>query len=379
VRGGRAGGRRAGAGIPWCAVMVCAATVGGLPVCPSTRLPAVHAQGIHAEVGRLFEADGWTTYRLGIERGIAGPVHIALYGTHLRDESPLGRRHWGLGSDLVVLRGRRSGPYLIGGLAGGLSSDSLDDWWHSWSAGGGYQLVLANAIALAGEARWRNVNPGRRDGVEVSVSLGALFGGSGRKPHPQTAPLADGPPPPDLPPDEAALASAAPASAPPPVVLERGSPRSPPRPPPLATVAPAAGAKPRARVAVADSVVATALEALGSGYRLGGTTVEGFDCSGLIQHAYARHGIQLPRVSRDQAKEGEPVKRDLDALRPGDILTFSQRGGRVTHVGLYLGDGRFVHSARRGVQVSTLSEDDPYGRWYWRRWVGARRIVTSDE
>ncbi|MGH7628881.1 MAG: C40 family peptidase, partial [Gemmatimonadales bacterium] len=73
------------------------------------------------------------------------------------------------------------------------------------------------------------------------------------------------------------------------------------------------------------------------------------------------------------------VKRDLDTLRPGDILTFSQRGGRVTHVGLYLGDGRFVHSARRGVQVSALSDSDPYGRWWWKRWVGARRIVTSNQ
>jgi len=324
-----------------------------LPACPPARLPALHAQGITAQVGRLLEADGWTTYRLGIERGLVGPVSLALYGTHLRDESPLGRRHWGAGSDLVVLRGRRSGPYLIGGLAGGFSSDSLDDWWHSWSAGGGYQLVLAGAIALAGEARWRNVSPGRRDGVEVSVRLGALFGGAGSgspRARAPEAPLADLPPAPDGRPEVVD-----PRAPPPAVVVER--PSSPP--PPL----------------LADSVVATALEALGTNYRLGGTTSEGFDCSGLIQHAYARHGIKLPRVSRDQAKEGVPVKRELDALRPGDILTFSQRGGRITHVGLYLGDGRFVHSARRGVQVSTLSDTDPEGRWYWKRWVGARRIV----
>jgi cell wall-associated NlpC family hydrolase len=69
------------------------------------------------------------------------------------------------------------------------------------------------------------------------------------------------------------------------------------------------------------------------------------------------------------------VDKQLDALLPGDILTFSNNGGRVTHVGLYLGDGRFIHSASDGVQISLLSPDDVYGRWWWRRWVGARRVA----
>jgi cell wall-associated NlpC family hydrolase len=62
-------------------------------------------------------------------------------------------------------------------------------------------------------------------------------------------------------------------------------------------------------------------------------------------------------------------------LLPGDLLTFSNRGGPVTHVGLYIGERRFIHSATRGVQVSLLSQDDPYGRWWYVRWVGVRRIV----
>jgi cell wall-associated NlpC family hydrolase len=69
------------------------------------------------------------------------------------------------------------------------------------------------------------------------------------------------------------------------------------------------------------------------------------------------------------------VKTSLAALAPGDLLTFSNRGGPVTHVGLYVGEGRFIHSASHGVQVSTLSGDDPYGRWWYVRWVGARRLV----
>jgi len=62
---------------------------------------------------------------------------------------------------------------------------------------------------------------------------------------------------------------------------------------------------------------------------------------------------------------------------PGDILTFRKSSkGAVSHVGLYLGDGRFIHSASGGVQVSVLSPDDPYGKWWWQRWAGARRIVA---
>jgi cell wall-associated NlpC family hydrolase len=128
---------------------------------------------------------------------------------------------------------------------------------------------------------------------------------------------------------------------------------------------------------VTDSVIATATSAMGRPYEYGGTGTGGggFDCSGLIQYAYGQHGISLPRRSADQAREGTGVKKDYLALQPGDILTFSNRGGPVTHVGLYIGEGRFIHSATRGVQVSTLSADDPYGRWWYVRWVGVRRIV----
>jgi cell wall-associated NlpC family hydrolase len=78
----------------------------------------------------------------------------------------------------------------------------------------------------------------------------------------------------------------------------------------------------------------------------------------------------------DQALQGAKIDKRPEALLPGDILTFSNGGGRVTHVGLYLGEGKFIHSANDGVQVSLLSADDVSGRWWWRRWVGARRIVS---
>ena len=98
----------------------------------------------------------------------------------------------------------------------------------------------------------------------------------------------------------------------------------------------------------------------------GGTGADGggFDCSGLIQYAYGQHGVTLPRTSAEQAREGRAVKKDPAHLLPGDLLTFSNSGGPVTHIGLYVGGGRFIHSATRGVQVSVLSDDDPYGRWW---------------
>ena len=125
--------------------------------------------------------------------------------------------------------------------------------------------------------------------------------------------------------------------------------------------------------------MATAKDAMGRPYEWGGTGTNGggFDCSGLIQHAYGKHGVPLPRTSRDQAREGRAIPRERGSLRPGDLLTFSNTGGPVTHVGLYIGDGRFIHSASQGVQVSVLSGDDPYGRWWYKRWVGARRIVDD--
>ena len=131
-----------------------------------------------------------------------------------------------------------------------------------------------------------------------------------------------------------------------------------------------------------EGVVASARVALGKPYLYGGTGrgSTGFDCSGLIQYAYAQQGIILPRVSSAQASAGKEVEKSLDALSRGDILTFaSQPGGsRVSHVGLYLGDGRFIHSSSsRGVMESTLSGTDPNGQWWFVRWVGARRVIGS--
>ncbi len=120
---------------------------------------------------------------------------------------------------------------------------------------------------------------------------------------------------------------------------------------------------------------------MGTPYRWGATGADaggGYDCSGLIWRSFAAQGIWLPRVSYEQARAGIAIPRKPIALEPGDLLTFSRvPGGPVQHVGLYIGGGNFVHSSGwdRGVVVSSLAPGDPKGRWWWRRWVGVRRLT----
>jgi cell wall-associated NlpC family hydrolase len=124
---------------------------------------------------------------------------------------------------------------------------------------------------------------------------------------------------------------------------------------------------------IRTSVVEMALEAMGTPYVWGGTSENGFDCSGLIQYSYRQHGIELPRVSRAQMRAGMAVERNVGALQPGDVLGFNaESGGRITHVGLYVGENQFIHSSPRGVEMADLTTR------YWRQhWVGARRFVMD--
>jgi cell wall-associated NlpC family hydrolase len=119
------------------------------------------------------------------------------------------------------------------------------------------------------------------------------------------------------------------------------------------------------------NLVETARSYLGVPYLWGGASAQGFDCSGLTMSVYRLNGLQLPRSSRDQYEAGSQVSRD--ELRPGDLLFFSTNGtGRVSHVGLYAGDGTFIHAPSRGRTISQAKLSDAY---YQKTFVGARTYL----
>jgi cell wall-associated NlpC family hydrolase len=120
---------------------------------------------------------------------------------------------------------------------------------------------------------------------------------------------------------------------------------------------------------IAQALTRSALRFLGAPYAFGGTTASGFDCSGFVQHVFAMLGIGVPRTADAQYDVGRPA---VGGPRPGDLVFFDTYGG-VSHVGIYLGRGKFVHaSTSHGVIVSRLSES------YWAaRYVGAKRLLAS--
>jgi cell wall-associated NlpC family hydrolase len=113
------------------------------------------------------------------------------------------------------------------------------------------------------------------------------------------------------------------------------------------------------------------LLALGVDYRPGGRSHEsGFDCSGLVQHVYREaFGVRLPPDTAQQSRAGTPI--DRSQLAPGDLVFFNTLGRPNSHVGLYIGDGRFVHAPRSGAQVRIERVD---ARYWAQRFNGARRI-----
>lgn len=117
----------------------------------------------------------------------------------------------------------------------------------------------------------------------------------------------------------------------------------------------------RVDAGAADRAAGQALKMVGRPYRYGGATPAGFDCSGLVQFSYRQAGVRLPRSTESQLDASAPVPRS--AVRRGDLLFFDQDGKKKSHVGIYLGDGRFVHAPSSGKQVRMDRLDSPY----WQR------------
>lgn len=300
------------------------------------------------EVSVLY--GGWSAgqvvqYEARLDRPVWSWLRHGVTLHVLTERGATGRQFYGVGYELEAFRGLTTlGPYAVVGGAVGL----IDDTSHQrpgalWSAGVGLEWRPVRVLALNVEERYRVTDRGPQGfwrpgaphkgwgtAVGVSISLGRV-----RQRRGGYAGRSGG-----------------------------SSPAGPPPTPPLVIVG------------RASDVVHTALDVLGSPYQWGGTAENGFDCSGLIQYAYGQFGIRLPRTSRAQAKAGQPVVTVIDSLQPGDILAFAARpGGGVTHVGMYVGDGEFIHSSSSGVRLSRLERSDPEGAYWLPRWVGARRIL----
>jgi len=124
--------------------------------------------------------------------------------------------------------------------------------------------------------------------------------------------------------------------------------------------------------ALREGLVRTAEDYLGIPYLWGGSSAEnGFDCSGLTMSVYRLNGLVLPRSSRDQFQIGTPV--DRSELQKGDLLFFATgRSSRVSHVGLYIGDGQFIHAPRSGQKIRKDTLDNPV---LSRQFLGARSYL----
>lgn len=122
----------------------------------------------------------------------------------------------------------------------------------------------------------------------------------------------------------------------------------------------------------ASDLVLTAMSFIGVRYRYGGNNAAtGFDCSGFVRHVYETTlGMALPHNAKQQSREGEKVAED--ALRPGDLVFFHTLRRAFSHVGIYIGNGQFIHSPRPGERVQVENMDAPY---WARRFDGARRLI----
>ena len=327
----------------------------GWRLAPLLLLPAtLGAQGggggrsVELHLGRWYNGNRAEVYEFRTSSRLGGPFTQG-FGAAVLVHDSLGRRRafYGLGYELQGWRGRATfGPYALAGLALGLSTDtSTQEPALLWSLGGGLEWRPISWFAVGTEARYRLEDRGlhglwrprsdARRGVSATLGISIVLRGEGGRGRERGTG------------GEYGASTALPPAEPPAVVGGN-----------------------------AGDVVETAVESLGTPYIWGGTADNGFDCSGLIQYAYARHGIRLPRMSRDQARSGAEVTPVVEALRPGDILLFSARpGSGVTHVGMYVGALKFIHSSSRGVMLSLLDPADPEGSYWLDRWVGARRII----
>ncbi len=331
--------------------------------------------------GSLVNAEPITRTLGGISLSVGTPF-ISLRGNGALGMSTLGTQAtlpsqtasdlvWSTGADLMlgpVNAGLGEGfmPYTFVGLEGfmpytfvglGLESSAqpvqFTDAIRTWGYGGGLQLALGHVLSVSGEARWRRLAAPATyadsqfvRGIEYRVGLGFHFGGSRSRTSVYTR-----------------RTSSIPSSAPRPS-------RAPTRTTWPVSTSSASGA--------ARRVVPTAEQYIGVPYRYGGTSPRtGFDCSGFVQYVYGLQGVDLPRTSRQMAGSGVAVTPSTRSMAVGDLMLF-QQGGRISHVAIYAGNGRFIHSSSSGNGVRYDDLGTRRGHWFADHLVAARRVAGDN-
>jgi len=304
----------------------------------SARLSA--QDGAYVTGGRVLAGDPTaSSWYLTLEKDISGPLGADGSLLKLPGSPGASGNLFGAGADLTLFGASTGVPTVFVGVAGGIGGGGQSKLWASGSFGLRMPFIVLGPIRVMAEGRWRSLTISGRNGIEVGIAAGYRSRSHGSAaPEPESAGLWVPPPTADI-------------------LRSRGIPET--------------------KARLLGNIVNTALEEMGQPYLWGGTGngSGGFDCSGLIQYAYGRYNISIPRTSVGQSGAGIAIRRDPEALLPGDILVFSEHGDQPTHVGLYVGDGKFIHSASRGVRLSQLSDNDTEGRLWLRRWIGVRRIV----
>ena len=227
----------------------------------------------------------------------------------------------------------------------------------TWSWGGSLSSRLVGPLALETEARWRKpVSTDERDPIpegftqdwELKAGLAIRFGDGGRRRGR----------------DEHWHSSGA-----------KRTSRTPSVPGPSRGRHETSSSG--ASRASATRVLDTGEEYLGARYVYGGTSPSGFDCSGFVQYVYAKHGVSLPRTSRQQSAAGSGVAASVRSLRAGDLVFFATNGSRIDHVAIYAGNNRILHSTSSGGGVRYDDLDSSRGRWFVDHMVAARRVLDA--
>ena len=228
-------------------------------------------------------------------------------------------------------------PYGFAGIGAhsASSSPTFGSAVKTWSYGAGVALPISSSVSLEGEMRNRaplgSTIVSAADfvsGTEFRVGLALRFGGSART----------------------------------------GTASSASRTPWPSGSTAAAGA--------ARRVVPDAERYLGVPYVYGGSTPKGFDCSGLVQYVYGQEGVKLPRTSRQMAGSGIAIDPSPKAMAVGDLLLFAD-GGQISHVAIYAGSGRIIHSSSSGHGVRYDDLSTQRGKWYADHLVAVRRVATG--